>query len=116
MNRRHMKITPFLVLPLLAFHCGLGYPVVLNTLDRPILLSVAYRNGQSYSGEIAAGAKVWAPANAVAIDEIEIRSQGKLLFRLRKDELEHMSSDITQGGHVIWEVHEDGVRAVLAPS
>lgn len=60
MRRRSLKVIPFLALPLLAFVCGEQYkyaPVVHNTLERPIVLSVQYRNGQSFSSEFAPGAK-----------------------------------------------------------
>ena len=108
-----------LALPLLAFVCGEQYkyaPVVHNTLERPIVVSIQYRNGQSSSAvEFAPGARGFAPAEGIALDEIEVRSEGEVLFKLGKDELEHLMLGLPHGARVMWEIHEDGVTPTIIP-
>jgi hypothetical protein len=119
MRRRTLKVVPFFALPLLAFVCGEQYkyaPVVHNTLARPIVVSIQYRNGQSSSSvEFAPGAKGWAPAEGIAIDEIEVRSEGEVLFKLGKDELERLRAGLPPGARLMWEIQEDGVTPTIAP-
>ena len=117
-RKLRLRLIPFLALPLLAFVCGEQYkyaPVVHNTLDQPILLSIQYRNGQSSSVEFAPGAKGWAPAEGIAIDEIEVRSEGRFLFKIGKEELERLRSGLPPGTRVMWKIHEDGVTPTIAP-
>lgn len=104
---------PFLVLPLMAFHCA-AYPAIVNKLEKPIFLSVLYRNGETVSGEIPAGRRAWAPPDAIAIDRIEVRSEGKVLFTLEKEALETMTSGFPAGALVTWEIREEGVRPTVA--
>jgi len=78
------------------------------------VVSIEYRNGQSSSSvEFAPGAKGWAPAEGIAIDEIEVRSEGEILFKLGKDELERLVSGLPPGARVMWEIHEDGVTPTI---
>ena len=115
MRKQHWVLLAFLSLPLVAFHCNTGYPTIRNVLERPIEIPVLYRNGQLVSGEIPPGAKAWAPADAIDVDEIEVRADGELLFKLRKDELESLTSAFPAGARLMWEVHEDGMTPKLTP-
>ncbi len=113
---RKLRGTPFLALALVAWVCDQAHaPVIHNTLDQPIVLSVQYGSGLYDSGEIPPDAMVWAPADGVAVDLIEVRMEGKVLFRLEKQELERLRSSLPPGTRVMWEIHENGVTATVAP-
>ena len=117
MKMPRLRAIPFLAFPLLAFVCGQGHaPAILNTLERQVVVSVRYRNAQSFSEEeisISPGAKAWAPPDAIGVDEIEVRREGEVLFKLGKDELERLVSGLPPGARVMWEIREDGVLPTI---
>ncbi len=112
---RRVWLFPFLALPLAAFHCGHGFPRVSNTLERPVAVTVLYRNGPSTSFELPPGSSAIAPPEVVVIDAIEVRSGEEILFTLEKGELERLRSNLPPGTRVMWEIHEDGVTPTVAP-
>jgi hypothetical protein len=118
-KRRQWRIIPFLAFPSLAFVCDQGHaPAILNSLERPVVVSVQYRNAQSVSREeisILPGSKAWAPREAIALDEIEVRIEGKILLKLGRDELEHLMSGFPPGARVMWQIREDGVTPTVIP-
>jgi hypothetical protein len=116
MNIQGLQRIVLLALPLLAFVCGQAHPpVIQNTLERPIALAVTYSNGQSFSADFPPGATVWSPAEGIAVDQIEVRSEGKLLFKLERADLERLASGFSPGTPLMWSIREDGVIATAAP-
>lgn len=101
----------------LAFSCNAYPPVIKNTLDRPIVLTVRYGDGTSLSSfEAPPGAQIWCRAKGTTLDEVEVSSQDKLLFRLSKVELDRMLTDIPAGAKVMWEIDETGIKPTIMPN
>ena len=118
--RPRVWVIPFLALPLLAMVCGeeqyTHAPIVRNSLNRPLVVSVVYGNGDfSYGMDVAPGAKGYAPAEGIGVDEISVRACGEILFTVKKERLELLRSDFPPGMRLMWEINEDGVTATAAP-
>ena len=109
---RYLKMIPFLVLPLVAFKCGHGFPVIQNMLEQPVALTVQYHNGQSTKFELPPGTQAIAPPEANGVDEIEVRVEGELLFKVGRAELERLRSTLPPEARVMWEIHEEGVMPI----
>jgi hypothetical protein len=98
----------------MAFVCGEygRVPVVLNTLEQRVSLSVKYGNGQSISAEFPPGARSFSPVEGIAIDEIEVRIKDEILLKVGRAELDRLST-LPAGTRVMWEIHENGIRATV---
>lgn len=78
-------------------------------------MKVRYENGQSFTQEFPPDAIISSPAEGIAIEELEVRTDGTLLFRLGKDELERLRSALAPQARVVWEIHENGVTPKIIP-
>ena len=77
---------------------------------------VVYGNGDfSYGMDLAQGAKGYAPAEGIGVDEISVRACGEILFTVKKERLELLRSDFPPGMRLMREINEDGVTATAAP-
>jgi hypothetical protein len=99
-----------------AVTCGQHHaPWIQNATEKPILLSVRYANGHSFTQEFPPHSIISSPAEGIAIEELEVRADGKLLFTLNGDELIRLRSTLAPQARVVWEIRADGVTPKVIP-
>jgi hypothetical protein len=95
----------------LAFVCDQSYaPVIRNTLDEPVQLEITYSNGTSFSGDYPPGATIYAPAEGLDLERVEVRAGSRPPIELSKVELARLRAEVGPEDRVIWNISEDGIR------
>lgn len=93
-----------------AFVCdGSHAPVIRNALDEPIELSVTYSSGQTFAGKYPPGAQIYAPAEGLDVEKVEVGVGGVTLFRLSKEELAGLRAEFGPHDRILWNVHRGGM-------
>lgn len=111
MRKRNLQLVPFLVSPLLAFVCEPGHgPVIYNALDNLITISVQYKNGDTISLELAPHSKLWTHSDAIAVNSLEVRREGEVLYIFEAAALERLKTGFPVNAQLMWKIHEHGLR------
>ena len=100
-----------LAFPLLGFVCDQSHtPALRNNLDQPIEIHATYANGQSISQEFPAGARIWAPHEGLAIVQLRVAANGKVLFDLNAEEIKRLAAGLAPGQRIVWTIQLDGIH------
>jgi hypothetical protein len=95
----------------LGFVCDQSHaPVLRNGLDEPVQLSVAYADGRSFSGWFPPGARIYAPAEGLALQRVEIRTSDQLVVVVDGEQIERLSGEFPASERLVWTVQRDGLH------
>lgn len=108
---KSLAVLVLLMITSLAFVCDQSYaPVIRNTLDEPVQLEIAYSNGTSFSGDYPPGATIYAPAEGLELERVQVRAGSRPPIELSKGDLARLRAEVGPEDRVVWNISEDGIH------